>query len=218
MGRKRLNLIGDEYGKLTVIEELDRKGYTRMFLCECECGNKVEVQMSNLRTGHTKSCGCLQKEITSTKSSLDLKGKSFGRLTVVRRNGSASNRKSLWLCKCDCGKHTNVRSTCLTSGRTKSCGCRRTKLGKKVQQYAGDNLRIDDVYTPLLKSKIRSDNSTGVKGVYYEKRSGKYIANIGIKRRIIYLGRFDTLEEATRARKIAENKYHKPYLENSDKN
>lgn len=50
----------------------------------------------------------------------DLTGKKYGRLTVVKLDRIA-NRKSYWLCKCDCGKEKVIRSDCL--GTTLSCGC-----------------------------------------------------------------------------------------------
>ena len=35
--------------------------------CECKCGNEVDVDTRNLNSGHTKSCGCFQKEMASKK-------------------------------------------------------------------------------------------------------------------------------------------------------
>ena len=54
---------------------------------------------------------------------------------------------------------------------------------------------------------ISSRNATGVTGVYYHKRSRKYMARITVDRVIIYLGIFSTLEGAARARKEADIKY-----------
>lgn len=57
---------------------------------------------------------------------VDLTGQRFGRLVVVRREGSytsKNNTKVTWLCKCDCGGETIVQGTHLRSGYTKSCGC-----------------------------------------------------------------------------------------------
>ena len=54
---------------------------------------------------------------------------------------------------------------------------------------------------------ISSRNATGVTGVYYHKRSRKYMARITVDRVIIYLGIFSTLEGATKARKDADIKY-----------
>jgi len=51
--------IGAKYGRLTVISPSEKLGYS---ICKCECGNQVEVSNYALEKGHTRSCGCLQKE------------------------------------------------------------------------------------------------------------------------------------------------------------
>ena len=56
----------------------------------------------------------------------DLTKRKFNKLLVIRRNGYLSNGKQqlkAWECICDCGTITTVRSHCLISGGTKSCGC-----------------------------------------------------------------------------------------------
>lgn len=61
------------------------------------------------------------------KSRKDLTGQRFGRLTATFRLESriSPNNKlySVWLCKCDCGKDTEVSLNALLGRRTKSCGC-----------------------------------------------------------------------------------------------
>lgn len=57
-----------------------------------------------------------------------LTGKKFNRLTVLRRNGSSKDKHAMWLCKCDCGNETVVRSDCLRIGKIQSCGCLRNEL------------------------------------------------------------------------------------------
>jgi hypothetical protein len=54
---------------------------------------------------------------------IDLSGKRFGRWTVVRYTRKTSDRKSLFLCLCDCGREKEVAGTNLRSGDSKSCGC-----------------------------------------------------------------------------------------------
>lgn len=56
---KALNLIGEKYGKLTVLEKAgkDKRGCW-LWLCKCECGNETIVNGAKLKNGHTKSCGC----------------------------------------------------------------------------------------------------------------------------------------------------------------
>lgn len=53
----------------------------------------------------------------------DLHGKIFSRLTVLKYNGQNKNKKSLWLCKCECGKEVTVMGSAMISGHTNSCGC-----------------------------------------------------------------------------------------------
>lgn len=63
-----------------------------------------------------------------TRKAIDLTGKKFGMLQVLKRNGSEQSRgNSLWLCQCDCGILTTTRSSFLRKGVTKSCGCFRDK-------------------------------------------------------------------------------------------
>ena len=63
---KKLNLIGEKYGRLKIINEYGRNKHKKvLWLCECECGNVITAASSSLTTGNTKSCGCLQKEHAS---------------------------------------------------------------------------------------------------------------------------------------------------------
>lgn len=60
--------IGDKFCQLTVLEKQSiRTGIDNMlrwvYLCECECGNMTTVEEYKLRSGHTRSCGCLLKKI-----------------------------------------------------------------------------------------------------------------------------------------------------------
>ena len=57
----------------------------------------------------------------------NLTGMKFGTLTAVIANGKNKMGRSLWLCKCDCGKEISTTTGALMSGNTKSCGCVRKK-------------------------------------------------------------------------------------------
>ena len=64
---KLIDLTGDKYGKLTVIR---RNGHLRgktAWLCKCDCGNEITVDSNSLRTGNTRSCGCLVRKTGKTK-------------------------------------------------------------------------------------------------------------------------------------------------------
>lgn len=59
---------------------------------------------------------------------IDLTGQRFGRLTVIKRNGSSKDKRAMWMCKCDCGNTITVIGKYLLNGDTQSCGCIRKEL------------------------------------------------------------------------------------------
>ena len=59
---KTVDLTGERYGKLVVLELDHVEKSRRYWKCQCECGNTAVVREGNLRHGITKSCGCLKKE------------------------------------------------------------------------------------------------------------------------------------------------------------
>lgn len=60
--RKKVDLTGQQYGKLTVLAPAENVGGKTAWLCRCECGTEVVVKTRHLRSGHTKSCGCQNGE------------------------------------------------------------------------------------------------------------------------------------------------------------
>lgn len=56
-------MLGQVFGRLTVFSEAYRGTGSRWF-CRCECGNIKVVRATCLRFGSTRSCGCLQRELT----------------------------------------------------------------------------------------------------------------------------------------------------------
>jgi hypothetical protein len=60
---KRIDMMGQQFERLTVISELPPKGKDRRFLCRCECEKEIPVMMMSLRSGHTRSCGCLKSRV-----------------------------------------------------------------------------------------------------------------------------------------------------------
>ena len=62
-GPKPLDVVGEKYNRLT-IESFVRSDTNRQrfFRCRCDCGNATIVSLASIRSGATKSCGCLKKE------------------------------------------------------------------------------------------------------------------------------------------------------------
>ena len=57
--RKKIDLTGQRYGKLTVLAPADNIGARTAWRCQCDCGRETVVTTSRLRSGHTRSCGCI---------------------------------------------------------------------------------------------------------------------------------------------------------------
>lgn len=116
----RKDLVGQKFHLLTVVKRLESRKGNAYWLCYCDCGTEIEVCHSNLVDGRTKSCGCLPVG----RAKYDLTGRRFGKLLVLRPGQShGANGHSSWRCLCDCGNETQVLTTYLSLGDTKSCGC-----------------------------------------------------------------------------------------------
>ena len=136
---------GQKYNRLTVIERAnktkkspsDRNVY---WICQCDCGNLTITSAKYLRSGHTSSCGCSRGDAKA----LDLTEQKFGMLTAkcVDREKTNSMTGRYWLCKCECGNITSVRTSHLTSGLIQTCGCQKMSHGE---------LKIRDI---LLQNSI----------------------------------------------------------------
>lgn len=134
--RKTRDLRGLKFGRLLPIriDHKDKKN-NNVWECICDCGNTTYVPASLLITGHTKSCGCLQREFAGTVNYKDLTGQKFGRLTVNERVGSNKTGQALWKCTCECGNTTVVSSASLISYRICSCGCLKSKGEQRIQKW-----------------------------------------------------------------------------------
>ena len=207
---KPADLTGQHFGRLTVqrtTDQRDKHGYV-LYECHCDCGDVVLTTASNLRRGRVTRC----KKCKHLLLVKDISGQRFGRLTAIERlpdtvpNGSTMVH--LWLCRCDCGKIVKVRSHDLLTGNTLSCGCLQRDIVRS---------RFADGTSPCLlregDRKPRSSNSSGVTGVWYDKRRGLWAAELVFKRKKHYLGRYADIQDAIKARKDAEKHIFGDYLD-----
>jgi len=66
----------------------------------------------------------------------NLTGQKFSRLTALEPTDKRSNGSVVWLCQCDCGEMTEVRSSNLQNGNTKSHGCLDVEAHTKTNKYS----------------------------------------------------------------------------------
>lgn len=129
-------ISGQRFGRLTVIKQVDSikedSGMIRTaWLCKCDCGNEVVVKTINLKSGDTKSCGCLNLDSLSERKK-DLTNIRFGKLIPFEidsekmKERKEYDTRAYWKCKCDCGNICTVSSNNLIQGKTASCGCEKS--------------------------------------------------------------------------------------------
>jgi hypothetical protein len=133
------NLLGQQFGYLTVLEtapKKSRRSRTR-WVCSCACRRKTVVAGCHLVSRHTRSCGCLRRATAGARVFKDCVGQQFGRLVVLRKAGTDKHHKMMWVCVCDCGNIIVVSRNKLARGKTKSCGCLRRETARELNRTHG---------------------------------------------------------------------------------
>lgn len=125
------DLTGESFGRLIVVNREPNVKGRITYLCECSCGNKTTVLGGSLRSGGTKSCGCLHLESISK----DLTDKVIGNWRVSKVSSKrAANGYRYWKCECTlCGKALEVSAESLLNG--KSFSCRTCSAKNRAQQF-----------------------------------------------------------------------------------
>jgi|GEM_PF-218872 len=144
---RAVDLSGQVFGLWTVLHrdanQIAQRGKPAKWICRCECGREKSVFGSSLRSGDSRSCGCLltafNKRQTQERRS-DLSGQKFGRYTVLRHDTETvknGGRMPNYICQCDCGSPVrSVSRQALVKGDAKSCGC----LHKEIVSNAAHDL------------------------------------------------------------------------------
>lgn len=223
-------MTGKQFGKLIVIERAENTTTDNkvQWLCKCDCGNFVIVRARCLVNGHTKSCGCLQKEeVRNMVKKVRQKHNEFSiddNIVHVKLGRSEAemicdiedwNKLSnhYWVLNLE-GYATAVIDKKLRLFHARIMECPRGKVRDHINRNKLDNrksnLRIVTYQGNIINSDKNICNTSGAKGVGYEKRRKKWYAKMIFNGKNIWLGYFDDFESAVKARKEAEKKYHDP--------
>ncbi len=204
---------GHKLGNCTYIEETlsaitDSGRYVRKALFICECGNEFEASIDAVKCKNTKSCGCFQKAMARKANKTH--GLSSHPLYSTWKHMTArciDPKESGF-------KHYGARgiSVCdLWNNNIKAFIDYVTPLPNALQPgYSIDRIDNDGNYEPgnvrwatqrdqTLNSRLRVDNKTGHRGIFLDKRTGKYRVNIKTDR-YVHVGYFVTLQDAIEAK------------------
>lgn len=226
----KYDLTGQEFGLLTVLEiDQDRKDHNKIYWkCRCKCGNIISSTTSHLKSGHTTSCGCkrISNLIKSVKkyNDFDLNGK-YGIGYTTNTN------KEFYFDKDNFDKiknyawRENKNGYIVTSNYSSVVYLHRLimqdfitnddeeidHINHNKNDNRRENLRICTHQQNNCNKKLPKHNTSGIRGVHWDKRYNKWRARISVNGKDIYLGLFDNIKDAEKIRKQAEIKYYKEY-------
>lgn len=223
------SIIGNKYGKLTVMEQVEDKVYgcgrhRDMYRCRCDCGKETFSTGAMLKSGDKLSCGCYQKEVilkTHKKSNRYDMTKEYG-IGYTYNTG-----REFYFDKEDFEK---IKGFCWSENIQKKTGysrlmARNIETGKLVTFHhiifgkcvdhinrntfdnRKSNLRFASQTQQNYNKPVSPRSTTGITGVFFDKKSRKYGTRIRSNGKLYYGKYCDTLEEAAIERKKLEEKF-----------
>ena len=222
------DLTDREFGSLKVIErDWDHDSRQGVYwICECKCGNRKSIRSADLLNGKTKTCGHCHDH-----NKYDLSGE-YG-------VGYTANGTRFLFDKEDYPKivpytwGTDAYGYIVAHYRDSNGERKSIKMHRLVMDATDPDIHIDHIGHDLAdnrksqlriatrnenmhNTKLSKSNTTGRTGVYYDKDRGRWRAAIRVNGKLIYLGLYDSFEEACKAREMAENTYFKEFKCNDD--
>lgn len=219
---------GIQDSRLTIIEQTEDhvqpNGVHRaMYLCQCECGKTTIARGDSVKNGSIKSCGCLQIEKTIE---MGHKNKKYNQYDLSGDYGvgltSNTNREFYF----DLEDYAKIKDYCWCE--SVSCGTSRLATWKDkefifMHQLFGftgydhinrngldnrkTNFRMCTTQENTTNRSLTTRNTSGFVGVSFRSKENKWIAQIMVNYKQIYLGIFSKKEDAIKCRLEAEVKY-----------
>lgn len=144
----RINLAGNRFGMLLVLDEYEYRNGKIYLKCICDCGNEKFVYASKLKDGNTKSCGCYRRRRLNAIPDLDVDVKIYN-WTIIK----VLDTKKV-LCKCTCGLIKEVWITHLSSGKSQSCLKCAQKTGVNSVHFKGVGEIHKTVFSNIARNAL----------------------------------------------------------------
>ena len=192
-------LIGETWRKYPT-ETSKQKATYGLFECQY-CKKEFECQVSNVKSGDTRSCGCQRKGINKThglkSNKFYMKWKSILSRCNNPQNASYINYGGRGITVCN--EWLSLQNFIIWCEQTYIEGMTLDRINNDGG-YSPDNCRWADRLTQTLNQRKMKHNKSGYVGVYKYKKYNKWIAKVGSNNKVINIGSFKTKIEAVLAR------------------
>lgn len=232
-----IDLTNKIFGRLKVIKkekEFNKERGSSTWLCECQNdGNIIEVNGKSLRSGNTRSCGCLAQEVKILNGKLNKKYNEYFKIDNQTMGGYAHNTNDIFyfddeyfdIIKEYCwgvdvqhgGKYVVAKDSetkkkillhrlILDFPEMMIDHVDRNPLNNRI-----NNLRLATNGQNTRNAKTRKDNQTGVRGVSYNQINKNWRAILDYNDERVLDKSFSNFDEAVKERLLAEKKYYKEF-------
>jgi len=158
---QKINWNNMKFNSFTILNKSNiRDSYNRiLWNIQCECGNIIQYNPSNIKLGKIKHCGC-KKPIYSKYEV----GSSFYKLTLIKKIDNTNK----WLVSCNCGNTSTAISYDIISGRTKSCGnCKTFYNAKDWVGYKNGILTFKQIHSKNKRGQIKWEAECACGNIIY---------------------------------------------------
>jgi len=206
-------MIGKRYERYVILSDPFQKGsFTKFVKAKCDCGSIKIVQLGHLKSGHSKSCGCLSSEMAAKRST---------------KHGKANTREyMIWgqmKQRCYNKNHKNYhnyggRGITICERWVMSFDNFYKDMGNKPEGLSLDRINVNENYeksncrwanqsTQCLNRRDYANTSSKYRGVYFRKSKCDWVSTIKVNGKIKYIGLFKTEIDAAKAFNAAVIKY-----------
>lgn len=155
--RARHNLENQRFGLLMILVYIGGGKY----VIECDCGTIKVVRAGDLKSGDTRSCGCLSRKLASQRRITDrttIEGRRFGLWTVIVFY-DIYKYASRYIVECDYGTIKTVALASLLTGLSRSCGCRKAEIvGNSRRTHGMRQIREYYIWSTMVQRMTNPKN------------------------------------------------------------
>lgn len=203
---KREDLSGQKFNRIKVLQETFPKTSPIKYECLCDCGTYLTVRGTALKSGNTKSCGCLQRELIQqrAKSHGESHTKLYQIFTSMKarcNTPSASAYKDygargITVCSA-WDSFEDFKVWAVISGYKEGLSIDRIDSNKN---YCPENCRWVNRTIQARNRHFTKSTTSKYKGVSWNSQYSKWAAVVCVDYKNNFLGRFDSEIDAAKAR------------------